>query len=714
MAVTILPRSTWAPYAAGRERSPGHAAAPPSWNTNRSWNPSLGGVFIHHRGGDLPIVKGGYDTEEDCLADIASVYEDHWQDEEKFDLDIAYNFLICPHGNVYEGRGYIRGEANHAGKVGEIGRNEGFYSICGLLRSSDDPTVAMLRSYRDLIDHLRNAAPAPAGSMILPHSHEYATECPGALSMYARPGSTIDPNSSWRGPGDRYVYEAQKWVNRTYKGVAPGYIEVVESGYTGWPTVLSLTQGLQHELGISPTVQNFGPGTFAAVANRNKLPREETNPRIQGLVNAALWAKGYWTSRDIGLWNAESDDALLKLYTDAGLSISNRAMWPHVARSLMRMDQFKQVPGGSSAIRGIQQRLNARYVAQVGIPAMSLVPCDGIYSRDVQSGFMMAVQYELGLSPAGINGYFGPATQTALKGKGSQALTGDLRYLFRAACLFNSPVPDPFKAYDPEDLRFDAETQSHLDWLLAFQKFSQLPTTMRNDYATWAQLLVSSGDTERPASGCDGITEITTARAQALLAKGYRIVGRYLDEHLPADDPYYLGKALKTGEPATILAAGMRFFPIFQYNGTVLANFTYDKGYAQGLKGHDKAVEHRIPAGTCVYYAVDYDALDVDIDSGIKPYFEGVRQAFADRGGRYTFGVYGSRNVCIRITREVGAKWSLVSGMSWGYSGNLGFPLPENWSFNQIREYDFQAGWGLDHDVWRDNGDPGVSRLVAE
>lgn len=103
--------------------------------------------------------------------------------------------------------------------------------------------------------------------------------------------------------------------------------------------------------------------------------------------------------------------------------------------------------------------------------------------------------------------------------------------------------------------------------------------------------------------------------------------------------------------------------------------------------------------------------MDSEIDSNIKPYFEGVKAAFADQGDRYVFGVYGSRNVCSRISGEVGARWSLVSGMSWGFSGNLGYPLPANWSFNQIREYMFQPGWGLDHDVWRDGSDPGVYNL---
>lgn len=717
MPVTINKRATWAPYAPSAKRA--HAAAPPAPSDNPNWNP-VGGVFVHHRGPANSLATD-YPTETDCLRDVAAIYDEHTQDEE-FNGDIGFNFLICRHGNIYEGRGYERGEANSgdAGYIDGLGRNAGFYSVCALMRSNHTATEAMLRSYRALIDHLRREAPRRTGARILPHSYGFATECPGNLTMYAQPGSTIDPAAPWTGLADVHIFTAQKWVNATYAN-APGYLRCPEDGRTGWPTVLSLTQGLQHELGISPTVQNFGPGTFDAVKRRNTLPGAETNANLVRIYNGALWCKGYWTSTSQGTWSADSEAALQQLYADAGLSYSNvtmrNRMWPYVVKALLRMDQFQLVPGGDANIQRIQQRLNVRYVAVVGIPAMSLVPCDGIYSRDVQQGLMMAVQYEIGIPLSSINGYFGDGTQAGLKGKGSGTLTGDLRYLFRSACYFNSPTmlpgdPQVPLAYRPEDISTDAQTTTHLEWLRAFQRFSQLSVTGTNDYPTWAQLLVSSGDTTRPATGCDCITEITAARGAQLRAAGYLIVGRYLDEHLPPTDPYFLDKALKPGEPQVILDAGLRFFPLFQYNGTQLDNFTQQKGYDQGKVAHQKAVEHRIPAGTCIYFAVDYDALDTDIDGNINPYFQGVKAGLAELGNRYTFGVYGSRNVCIRVSREVGARWSLVSGMSWGYSGNLGFPLPANWSFNQIREYEFQPGWGLDHDIWRQGADPGVSALV--
>lgn len=714
MPVAIYLRSVWGAYVRAEDRA--QASAPPV--PGSPWEPWKGGVFIHYRGSFFSFDPH---TEEDCRRDIASVFEDDLDDG---DPDIEYNFLVCPHGNIYEGRGYERGEANyHQPDVqyepgSFVGRNTGFYSICGLIAAPDYPTEDMLLSIRNLIAHLRNyhQSDRRAGPLILPHSFEYDTACPGNLSPYAMAGSSIDPAVPWNGPLriDQNVLAAQRWVNQRFDGV-PGYIPCRETGRTGWATVLSLTQGLQHELGISPTVQNFGPGTFQAVKNRGLRADTETNLTIVTIYNSALWCKGYWATDPPYLWGERARQSMQELIAGMGLAnaVVTDDLWAQIVRALLRMDQFRVVPGGDATIGTIQQRLNYRYVYERAIPAMKLVPCDGIYSRDVQTGLMMAIQYHVGIPPANINGNFGPGTQAGLRSTGSAGLTGDFRNLFRSACYVNSPTYDDTQEvrYLPADIDTDTATATHTHWLRTFQEFSQIPVTATNEFTTWAQLLVSSGDTERPATGCDCITEITLERGQLLRTSGYQIVGRYLDEHLVPGEPGYLGKALRPGELSNIFAAGLRMFPIFQWNGTQLENFTFAKGQEQAGVAHNRARQFGLPENTCIYFAVDYDALDIDIDSNIIPYFRGVGSTLENLGGYYQFGVYGSRNICNRVSHEVGARWSFVSGMSWGYSGNLGFPLPANWSFNQIREYEFQPGWGLDHNVWRVDGDTGVSFL---
>lgn len=55
-------------------------------------------------------------------------------------------------------------------------------------------------------------------------------------------------------------------------------------------------------------------------------------------------------------------------------------------------------------------------------------------------------------------------------------------------------------------------------------------------------------------------------------------------------------------------------------------------------------------------------------------------------GTEYSPGIYGTRNVCLH-GEELGMKYSFVADMSYGWSGNLGFKMPQNWAFDQLVEY---------------------------
>ncbi|MDQ0846107.1 glycoside hydrolase domain-containing protein [Streptomyces sp. V1I6] len=525
---------------------------------------------------------------------------------------------------------------------------------------------------------------------------------------------------------DPMVLEAQRWVNETYGGV-DGYVSCDTDGSTGWATVLSLTQALQHELGLSPVVQNFGENTLNAVWAHRRLPDSETNTNIIRIYNYALWCKGYTGSPRADMWDTSSQSSLDDLYEAMGVAGHHSWwLWARVTRALLRMDQFRLVPRGSATTREIQQYLNSTYVAGYTVPAMGLVPCDGYYARETQKGLLMAIQYEIGLPTSTITGYFGRGTTTALKQQQytmERGDTGRLAYLFKAACWFNSPTYDGLSpiAFPWEDgkAEFTAATE---DWVRAFQDFTQNAVHGMGTFQTWAELLISKGDESRPGSGSDTAEVITAEKAAAMRSKGFAAVGRYLDEHLPPGDPYYIGKKLRAGEAQTIIDSGLKLIPLFQYNGTVPANFTEQKGYDQGLIAHSKAKEHGIPPGACIYFAVDYDAQDHEIGQIIS-YFKGVRRGLGERGAHYQFGVYGTRNVCTRVSDATGARWSFVAGMSFEYSGNMGFPLPVNWSLNQIYEYNPEADpptgftdgtiapMGLDKNVWRHGADPGVSRL---
>ena len=504
---------------------------------------------------------------------------------------------------------------------------------------------------------------------------------------------------------DEKVLEAQRWVNATYGGVA-GYQRCDENGNTGWRTMWSLTMGLQHELGISPVVANFGPGTLSALQALGDIgPGWNRKPNIVRIIQHALFCKGYWGANRYGEYDVVTTEAVRVLRRDMGLpageDVEGGRVTSKVFKALLTMDAYILLGGGREVVVTIQRWLNGRYWTR---PNYFIGPCDGHYSRDVQQALVRALQYEMGLPDP--NGNFGPATKAGLQQRPqSVGTSGPVTQLFHAACIFNEPVPGTVGV----GFR-DTCTSATADFVRKFQEFSALPVDGVGDFATWAQLLVSTGDPDRFADACDTRFTITPSRARALYQAGYRAVGRYLDEE-PSGT---LDKEIKPGELQTIFAAGLRCFPLWQYNARRLEDFTYSAGYQHGLQAHERGVHHGFDRGTVIYFAVDYDATDPEITANVIPYFLGVRGALNRQGGRYVPGVYGSRNVAARVSSEAYVSDSFVSGMSWGFSGNLGFPLPLNWSFNQIKEFRFADGtdvFDLDRVVHRPGADFGVDSV---
>ena len=435
-----------------------HAAAPPAPSADPAGIP-VGGVFIHYRGPAKPLGDRLRSNEDDCRRDIAGVYEEHTEDDD-FNGDIGYNFLICQHGNIYQGRGYERGEANTAtAPVDGIGRNAGFYSICALMRSNHTATEAMLRPYRGLIQHLRDEAPRRAGTRILPHSFQYRHRMPGqphrCTRSRARP---IDPAAPWTGwptstSSPPSVGQRQPTRARRATPLPRGRPHRLVHGAVADPGPPARTGHLARPCRTSAPAPS--PPSRTATRCRAEELNAEPGPHLQ----RRLWCKGYWTS---------TDQAYLERPTrrlrSSGSTATPGLDYP-TPRSGTRCGRTSQGdaadgpvpagPGGDINIRGVQQRLNSRYVAGVGIPAMApgavrrhLLPRRPAGLHD---GHPVRARHRTRPRSTATSA---PAPRPACKGRGSRPLTGDLRYLFRAACYFNSPVspgdagPTPLM-YDP-------------------------------------------------------------------------------------------------------------------------------------------------------------------------------------------------------------------------------------------------------------------------
>ncbi len=496
-------------------------------------------------------------------------------------------------------------------------------------------------------------------------------------------------------PGDPMVFYTQRWLNQEY-GKVSGFGSVPENGKTGWDTVYGLLRALQHELGITSLSNNFGPSTSSKYSANPLSRKDGATDRKYAILQFALWCKGYSPGYNISynqstgkvtinaVFDANVEKAVIELKKDAGFTNPNGVVTLNVMKALMSMDSFKLLGssyGAKSEVRAMQQEFNRKYESYIG-----LIPCDGVYSRSTNSALIYAYQAEEGLPVSVANGNFGPTTRKCAPNipytrSSGAALTYNGNYysdsqistftkLLQFALFVNGFGNGSFNG------NFDTATRQAVK---DFQNFYKLGVTGTVDIGTWMSLFLSSGDPNRSALGADCAMILNEARAKTLYDNGYRYVGRYLTGTYGSNR---ISKALTIEEEQIILNARLRFFPIYQDGGTRLDYFTAEQGKSDGQTAVETAVALGIPKDTIIYFAVDFDALEYQVNSNVIPYFRAVYNELSQ--SIYRVGIYAPRYVCTLVANAGYSCSSFVGDMSTGFSGNLGYPIPDNWAFSQF------------------------------
>ena len=521
--------------------------------------------------------------------------------------------------------------------------------------------------------------------------------------------------------GDPYVLNVQKWVNNKFRG-KNGYSEVTESGYTGWPTIYALLHALQITLEVGSTANNFGPGTESAW---NKFVREngtilERTPEqdekqkekldsltgddkaalekyleqlenIHGIIQGALLCKGYsiGTNTPTGNFYSGTGNAIKKLKRDAGLNESNTVVTLNLIKALLSMDYFfsYNTSEKNQKIIEMQRYLNGNYEDYIG-----LRPCDGVYGRSTNTALIYAIQAEENMPTSVANGNFGPSTKRCCPTIPYNNVESDYngkKYSQEQIERFSKLVNMGLYVNGIGNGSFDSAISS--DLVKQFQKKYALPTTGIVDLTTWLSLFISCGDTTRSAKACDCATILTAEKAKTLYDNGYRYVGRYLSGTIGGG----ISKALTTQEMEIAFSQGLRIFPIHQGSANYVSYFTEEQAVIDVESACRHAKNLGIPKGTIIYFAVDCDPVDTQITSYIIPYFAKIFAEMVFKyGGYYNVGIYGTRNACTRVSEKGYAISSFVGDMSTGFSGNLGFNIPDNWAFDQFATVIVGSGEG--------------------
>lgn len=177
------------------------------------------GVKVHYEGTHVPTV-----THDRCDDRWTQIRNSHLANTAENYSDVAYNFAVCQHGYVYEGRGV--GRRTGANGNGELNRKH--YAVLVMIGSSGDtqPSKAAIQGLREVIQYLREHG---AGKEIKGHRDGYATSCPGEPLYALVKSGALEPAANAEKedmePVDFWEYKGKKdRVGRPEKSDAYEYL----------------------------------------------------------------------------------------------------------------------------------------------------------------------------------------------------------------------------------------------------------------------------------------------------------------------------------------------------------------------------------------------------------------------------------------------------------------------------------------------------------
>jgi hypothetical protein len=161
----------------------------------------------------------------------------------------------------------------------------------------------------------------------------------------------------------------------------------------------------------------------------------------------------------------------------------------------------------------------------------------------------------------------------------------------------------------------------------------------------------------------------TTSKISCLVSQGVGTVIRYYNFSNSMSFPQ---KCLQLPEAQALGAQGVRTAVVFQQRQNQVADFSETKGAAAGRRAYRHAHDDiGQPAGSAIYFSVDFDASRTQITNNVVPYFEGVMRAFDEESegdSEYRAGAYGSGLVCSVLTKKKLIDFTWLA-MSRGFAG---------------------------------------------
>ncbi len=167
------------------------------------------------------------------------------------------------------------------------------------------------------------------------------------------------------------------------------------------------------------------------------------------------------------------------------------------------------------------------------------------------------------------------------------------------------------------------------------------------------------------------------SKAECLRSAGITHAVRYYSK--PGSD-----KAIKPAEANALAAAGIGLAVVYQERARSIGDFTRANAISHAKNALKSAAAIGQPAGSAIYFAVDYDATPGDLQGAILSYFNQIEITMAgESGGRNPFhlGVYGSGRSCKYLKSNCPAVRYTWLSVSKGWADSRTY---NGWDLNQV------------------------------
>lgn len=206
-----------------------------------------------------------------------------------------------------------------------------------------------------------------------------------------------------------------------------------------------------------------------------------------------------------------------------------------------------------------------------------------------------------------------------------------------------------------------------------------------------------------PAPGVYGAVDLCTYVTQHFLDVmrylGVKTIVRYYEY---ANETIH-GKTPTAAELTLIKKNGFKMMAVFQHSNNSVATFEIaGRGAKDAARSLELAAEWKQPNGSAIYFGVDFDASEADLDH-VKVYAKQFGDAV--RAAGYRVGAYGSG-----LTLETLLAAKLIDlawlSMATGHRDSKAFATTNKWVLHQVKDRDC-GGLNIDFNYVCASGDIG-------